>query len=45
MKKFFYTIIILFSLSMSITSCTKEEVKPAAEWTNNGGGTVSEKGF
>ena len=44
MKKFFYTIIILFSLSMSITSCTKEEVKPAAD-TNNTGGREIEKGF
>jgi hypothetical protein len=44
MKKFFYTIIILFSLSMSITSCTKEEVKPIEE-TNNSGGSVSAKGF
>ncbi|MFN7260958.1 MAG: hypothetical protein ACK5TU_13745 [Cyclobacteriaceae bacterium] len=44
MKKFFYTIIILFSLSMSITSCTKEEVKPIEE-TNNSGGRASDKGF
>ena len=44
MKKFFYTIIILISLSMSITSCTKEEVKPAAD-TNNTGGAVLEKGI
>lgn len=44
MKKFFYTIIILFSLSLSITSCTKEEVKPIKE-TNNSGGAVLEKGI
>jgi hypothetical protein len=45
MKKFFYTIIVLFSLSLSITSCTKEEVKPAAEWKNTTGGRESDKGF
>jgi predicted small lipoprotein YifL len=44
MKKFFYTIIVLFSLALSITSCSKEEIKPAAE-TNNTGGKASDKGF
>jgi hypothetical protein len=44
MKKFFYTIIVLFSLSLSITSCTKEEVKPIKE-TNNTGGREIDKGF
>jgi hypothetical protein len=44
MKKFFYTIIALFSLSLSIASCTKEEIKPATEY-NTTGGRESAKGF
>lgn len=42
MKKLFYSIAILFILSLTITSCTKEEVKPQTE-TNNSGGGVSDK--
>jgi hypothetical protein len=39
MKKLFYILAICFATSLSITSCTEEEVQP----TENGGGEISEK--
>lgn len=42
MKKLLYSATILFFLSLTYTSCTKEEVKPQVE-TNNTGGGVSDK--
>ena len=43
MKNFFYSIAVVFVLSIAVTSCTKEEVKPQAG-TPVGGG-VSDRGF
>ncbi len=43
MKKILYTFALLTVLSFAISSCTKEEVAPKAEWTNNTGGHVSDK--
>ena len=42
MKKSLYSAIILFFISLTYTSCTKEEVKPIRE-TNNTGGGVSDR--
>lgn len=42
MKKLFYTFALLSILSLAASSCTKEEVTPARE-TNNTGGGVSDK--
>lgn len=42
MKKLLYSVAILLFLSLTYTSCTKEEVKPQVE-TNNTGGGVSDK--
>jgi hypothetical protein len=43
MKKFFYTIALFSVLSLTISSCTKEEVKP--QTGNSTGGSGSERGF
>ncbi len=41
MKKLFYLITIALLASISITSCTEEEVKPQTE-LRNGGGSASD---
>ena len=43
MKKLIYTILFALIVSSSITSCTKEEVKPAT--TGPAGGQASDRGF
>jgi hypothetical protein len=43
MKKFFYTLALLSMLSLTISACTKEEVKP--QGGNSTGGSGSERGF
>ncbi len=43
MKKIFYTFALLSVLSIAFSSCTKEEVAPKGEWTNNTGGHVSDR--
>lgn len=42
MKKVFYILLLSFVTSLSITSCTEDEVAPSAE-ASNGGGEASEK--
>ncbi len=44
MKKLVYTLAILFVLATSLSSCTKEEVKPQGGG-NSTGGSPSDKGF
>lgn len=39
MKKFIYTALIVFATTLTITSCTEEEVTPTAEADNGGGST------
>jgi uncharacterized lipoprotein YehR (DUF1307 family) len=38
MKKLFYVFALVIVVSLSLTSCTKEEIKPATE--NNGNGVM-----
>jgi len=42
MKKIFYSIVLLCVLSVAVSSCATEEVKPLKE-TNNTGGGVSDR--
>ncbi len=39
MKKLFYIFLLALASSVTITSCTEEEVKPASD---NGGGAANE---
>ena len=41
MKKLFYILMITFVSSLAITSCTEEEVKPAAADTNVNHGSAA----
>ncbi|HYF71100.1 MAG TPA: hypothetical protein VD884_23385 [Ohtaekwangia sp.] len=38
MKKIIYILLIAFSTSLALTSCTEEEVKPKPQLTNPAGG-------
>ena len=38
MKKFIYLLLFVLAGSLSITSCTEEEVTPTTELSRNGGG-------
>ena len=38
MKKVFYVVLFAFSLALSFTSCTEEEVTPKTEQENGGAG-------
>lgn len=40
MKKLMYIIALAFAASLTITSCTEEEIKPQSETSNNGGGAI-----
>ncbi|MEO7989520.1 MAG: hypothetical protein ABI663_08270 [Chryseolinea sp.] len=40
MKKFIYTLLVVFVCALAFTSCTEEEVTPSTEL--NGGGGVSD---
>lgn len=42
MKKFIYTLIIAFTVSMAVTACTEEEVTPNTVM-NGGGGAIDPK--
>lgn len=37
MKKLFYVLALAFVTSLTITSCTEEEIKPQTELKNGGG--------
>jgi hypothetical protein len=41
MKKFIYTLLVVFACALTFAACTEEEVSPSTEL--NGGGEVSEK--
>ena len=41
MKKFIYILLFAFTIAMSFTACTEEEVTPSTE-LENGGGTGSD---
>jgi hypothetical protein len=41
MKKLFYVLLVAFAASLTITSCTEEQVEPQTT-TGTGGGGVSE---
>ncbi|HEY0740444.1 MAG TPA: hypothetical protein VGD40_03245 [Chryseosolibacter sp.] len=43
MKKLFYILLIAMTASLTITSCTEENVEPQTSG-NNGGGGASEPG-
>jgi hypothetical protein len=45
MKKFFTLIAFVSALTLSMISCTEEEVKPAKEPSNNQGGSGSSLGI
>lgn len=38
MKKIIYSLLFAFTITLSISSCTEEEVKPTVSKTNGGGG-------
>jgi hypothetical protein len=38
MKKLFYILFAVATISLTVTSCTEEEVKPKTELDNGGGG-------
>jgi len=42
MKKLFYIFLIGIAASLTITSCTEEQVEPQTTGTGTGGGGVSE---
>lgn len=44
MKKVIYSIALVSVLTLAVSSCVKEEVKPQVT-TNNSGGNGSDKGF
>ena len=39
MKKLFYVLLVAFAASLTITSCTEEQVEPQTTGPNAGGGT------
>jgi hypothetical protein len=41
MKKFVYFLLALAAVSFVATSCTDEEIKPATELQDNGGGDAN----
>lgn len=43
MKKVFYVLLVSLITSLSIVSCTEEQVEPKSAELDNGGGSVSEK--
>jgi hypothetical protein len=44
MKKILYSVLVAFSLCISLSACTEEEVSPTREPSGNGGGTgITEK--
>jgi hypothetical protein len=40
MKKLFYILFAVTTISLTVTSCTEEEVKPKTELDNGGGGAM-----
>ncbi len=42
MKKFLYIFLLTLATSVSITSCTEENIKPQTDNNTNGGGNSSE---
>lgn len=40
MKKFIYTLFIIFVCTLAFTACTEEEVAPSTELNGGGGGMV-----
>ncbi len=45
MKKLVYTLAVLVALSVAVSSCTEENVKPKTESGNEGGGGSNDKGW
>lgn len=43
MKKVFYILLVSLVTSLSVASCTEEQVEPKSAELDNGGGGVSEK--
>ena len=44
MKKIIYSILFCAIVSLSISACTEEEVKPADQLENGGGGVIDPTG-
>jgi hypothetical protein len=44
MKKLFYVLLMAFAASLTITSCTEEQVEPQGTDPNYGAGTSEGKG-
>ena len=44
MKKILYVLLIAFSTSVALVSCTEEEVVPTTQGDNGGGGASDPKG-
>ncbi len=42
MKKFIYVILFGALVSLTVSSCTEEEVKPSTDLEENGGGGVTD---
>lgn len=45
MKKLVYTLAVLVALSVAVSSCTEENVKPNNELNSNGGDGSNDKGW
>lgn len=43
MKKFIYTALLVLATTLTITSCTEEEVTPSSQADNGGGSTSTGK--
>ncbi|MFZ5973149.1 MAG: hypothetical protein ACOYXA_16300 [Bacteroidota bacterium] len=43
MKKLLYTLTVLVALSVAVSSCTEENVKPKTEAGNEGGNASTDK--
>ena len=43
MKKFFYVLLFAFTIALSFTACTEEEVAPTSELENGGGEAIDDK--
>lgn len=44
MKKLFYVLLVAFAASLTITSCTEEQVEPQTNQGGAGGGASEETG-
>jgi hypothetical protein len=42
MKKFFYSILVALAVTVSVSSCTEENVTPASKNTSGGGRTLGD---